>query len=139
MHCLWIQIKKSGKYKLYNNIGDLSKATFWYHSNDTKRNPWVMLCSLCPIKTHPAVYTLLLTLQLCYKSLAILQKVTKSKIETSSHNLLQKLHNIDFAWHRSQGSFREWLEKQEFPAFPIDFFENNQNLFFRSLIVSTPY
>ena len=62
--------------------------------------------------THPAVYTLPFTLQLCYKPLAILQRVTKSqkvhisshdilpklhKIEISSHDLLQKLHNIDFA------------------------------------------
>ena len=49
MHCWWIEIKKSPKYKLNDNIGDLSKTTFWYHSNDTKRNPWVMLCSHCPI------------------------------------------------------------------------------------------
>ena len=29
--------------------GNLTKATFWYESNDTKRNPWVMLRSHCPI------------------------------------------------------------------------------------------
>ena len=49
MHCLWIEIKESSKYKLDDNIKDLSKTTFWYHSNDTKRNPWVMLCSHCLI------------------------------------------------------------------------------------------
>ena len=49
MHCWWIQIKKSPKYRLNDDIGDLSKTIFWYHSNDTKRNLWVMLCSRCPI------------------------------------------------------------------------------------------
>ena len=49
MHCWWIEIKGSPKYKLHDNIKDLSKTNFWYHSNDTKRNPWVMLCSHCSI------------------------------------------------------------------------------------------
>ena len=49
MHSRWIEIKEIPKYKLYGNIGDLSERTFWYHSNDTKRNPWVVLCSHCPI------------------------------------------------------------------------------------------
>ena len=31
-------------------IGNLTKATFWYHSNGTKRNSWVMLCSHYPFK-----------------------------------------------------------------------------------------
>ena len=61
IHCWWIDIKKSPKYKLNDNIGDLPKTTFWYHSNDTKRNPWVMLCSHCPINDssgylHTTVY-----------------------------------------------------------------------------------
>ena len=42
-------VKKSPKYKLNYNIGDLSKTTIWYHGNDTKKNSWVMLCSNCPI------------------------------------------------------------------------------------------
>ena len=37
------------KYKLYDNIGYLPKTAFWYHSNDTKRNPWIMLYSHLPI------------------------------------------------------------------------------------------
>ena len=37
----WIQI--------YDNSGDLSVRSFWYHSNATKRNPWVMLYSHCPV------------------------------------------------------------------------------------------
>ena len=49
MYSWWIEIKHIPKYKLYDNTGDLSKTTFWYHSNDTKRNPWVRLCSHCPI------------------------------------------------------------------------------------------
>ena len=48
MHSWWIEIKKIPKYKLYGNIGYLSKTTFWYRSNDTKRNPWVRLYSRCP-------------------------------------------------------------------------------------------
>ena len=47
--------------KFYDNIGDLSVRSFWYHSNDTKRNPWVILCSDCPINDssgylHTTVY-----------------------------------------------------------------------------------
>ena len=38
---------------------------------------------------HPAVYTLSFTLQLCYKALGILQRVTKSqKVHISSHDVL---------------------------------------------------
>ena len=48
-HCWWIEIKKSPKYKFNGNVEGLSKTTFWYHNNDTKKNPWVMLCSHCPI------------------------------------------------------------------------------------------
>ena len=48
--------------------------------------------------THPADYTLPFTLQLCCKLLGILQRVTKSqKVHISSPDVLQKLHNIDFA------------------------------------------
>ena len=48
-------------YKFYDNIGGLSIRSFWYHSNDTKRSPWVMLCSLFPSKDssgylHTTVY-----------------------------------------------------------------------------------
>ena len=63
MHCWWIEIKKSPKFKLKDNIGDLSKTTFWYHRNDTKRNPWVMLCSHCPITCDILVRILMRVLQ----------------------------------------------------------------------------
>ena len=90
---------------------------------------------IAQLMTHPAVYTLPFTLQLCYRSLGILQTVTKShKVHISSHDILQKLHNIDFVWNRSQGFYREEIEKQKFPAFPVNFFENNQKLFSWSLI-----
>ena len=63
---------------------------------------------IAPLMTHPAIYTLPFTLQLCYKPLGILQRVTKSqKFHTSSHDGLQKLHNINIALSRSQG-FPGW-------------------------------
>ena len=63
----WIVIEESPKNKFYDNITDLSVRSFLYHSNDTKRKPWVMLCSHCPINDssgylHTTVY-LAVTLQ----------------------------------------------------------------------------
>ena len=53
--------------------------------------------------THPAIYTVPFTLQLCHKPLGILQRVTKNqKAHMSSHYGLKKLHNIKFTWHRPQ-------------------------------------
>ena len=53
---------------------------------------------IAQLMTHLAIYTLPFTLQLCYKSLGILQKGTKSqKVHISSHDGLKKLHNINFA------------------------------------------
>ena len=100
--------QESSQYKFYYDTGDLSIRSSWYHSSDTKRNPWVMLCSHCPINDsfgylHNTVY-----LAVIYKPLDILQRVTKSqKVHISSHDGLQKLHNINFVWYRSQG-FPEW-------------------------------
>ena len=55
---------------------------------------------IAQLMTHPAVYTLPFTLQLCYKPLGILQRVTKShKVHISSHDILQKLHNIEISSH----------------------------------------
>ena len=46
---------------------------------------------IAQLMTHPAVYTLPFTLQLRYKPLGILQRVTKSqKVHMSSHDGLQK-------------------------------------------------
>ena len=48
------------------------------------------------LMTHPAVFTLPFTLQLCYKQLGILQGVTMiQKIHIPSHDGLQKFHNIN--------------------------------------------
>ena len=42
---------------------------------------------IAQLMTHPAIYTLPFTLQLCYKPLGILQRVTKSqKAHISSHD-----------------------------------------------------
>ena len=74
---------------------------------------------IAQLMTHTAIYTLPFTLELCYKNLGILQRVTKSqKVHISSHDVLQKRHNINFAWQRSQGFLREAVEKQEFFSFP---------------------
>ena len=99
-----IKIKESPQYKFYNNTGDSLIRSFWYHNSDTKRNPWIMLCSHFQLMTHKAIYTTPFTLQLCYKSLDILQRVTKSqKVHISSHDGLENLHNINVFWSRSQG------------------------------------
>ena len=53
---------------------------------------------IAQLMTHSAIYTLRFTLQLCYKPLGILQRVTKSqKVHISSHDRLKKLHNTNFA------------------------------------------
>ena len=39
----------SPEYKFYDNIGNLSIRSFRYRNNDTKANPWVMLCSHCAV------------------------------------------------------------------------------------------
>ena len=86
---------------------------------------------IAQLMTHPAIYTLPFTLQLCYKLLGILQRVTKSqKVDLSSHDKLQNIHNINFPGHRSRGFLREGLEKQEFPPSPVTFLKNNQKPFF---------
>ena len=95
---------------------------------------------IAQLMTHPAVYTLPFTLQLCYKPLGILQRVTKNqKVHISSHDVLQKLNNIDFAWHRSRDFLKEEVRKQVFPAFHMKAFENNQKLFSSNLIIYSPY
>ena len=55
LHCQRTEITESPKYEPYDNIKDFSKGTFWYHSNNTKKIPWVLLCSNCPIN-NPSSY-----------------------------------------------------------------------------------
>ena len=59
---------------------------------------------IAPLMTHPTIYTLQFSLQLCYKRLGILQRVTKSlNVHISFHDGLQNLDNINLALNRSQG------------------------------------
>ena len=54
--------------------------------------------NIAQLMTHPALYTLQFNLQLCYKPLSVLQRVTKSqKVDISSHAVFQKLHNFVIA------------------------------------------
>ena len=47
---------------------------------------------IAKLMIHPAVYTLPSTLQLCYKNLVILHRITKSQnVYRSSHDGFQKL------------------------------------------------
>ena len=63
---------------------------------------------IAQLMSHPAIYTLPFTLQLCYEPLGILERVTKSqKVHIPIHDRLQKLHNINLALHRSQ-CFQGW-------------------------------
>ena len=91
MHCLWNEIKKSPKYKLNDNIGDLLKATFDIIAM-TPRGALGLCCiHIAQLMTHPTVYALPFTLQLCYKPLGVLQRETKSqKVHISSQDVLQK-------------------------------------------------
>ena len=53
---------------------------------------------IAQLVTHPAVYTLPFTLQLCYKPLGILQRLTNSqKIHISSHDTLQNFIRSTFS------------------------------------------
>ena len=52
---------------------------------------------IAQLMTHPTIYTTPFTLQLCYKPLGILQRVTKTqKVHISNHDGLKNLHNINF-------------------------------------------
>ena len=88
---------------------------------------------IAQLMIYPAIHTLPFTLQLCYKALGIVQRVTKNqKVQISSHDQLRKLHNINFTWHRSLGFLRERVEKQEFPPSPVTFFKTIKNPFPRT-------
>ena len=50
---------------------------------------------IAQLMNHPAIYTIPFTLQLCYKPLGILQRLTESQnVHISSHDGLQELQNI---------------------------------------------
>ena len=70
---------------------------------------------IAQLVTHPAVYTLPFTLQLCYKLLGILQRVTNSqKIHISSHDALQNLIRSTFNHVYNILSVFWWLSKLSF-------------------------
>ena len=71
---------------------------------------------IAQLMTHPAVYTLPFTLQLCYKSLGILQRVTKSqKVHISSHDVLKKSHTCEEGGAHLRISFWRLLMNFEKP------------------------
>ena len=116
------------------------KQTFDIMAMTQRRTLGLCCAHIAQLMTHPAICTLPFTLQLRYESLGIRQRVTKSqKVHISSHDELQKLYNINFSGHRSQGFLREGLEKQEFPPSPVTFFKNNQKPLPWNLRVDIPH
>ena len=78
---------------------------------------------MAQLMTHPAIYTLPFTLQLCYKPLGILQRVTKSqKVHISSHDDLKKLQNIRLL-DIGPKAFQRRSRVAEISPFPIKHFE----------------
>ena len=54
-------------------------SILWYQLIRTKRSHWVAVCLHSPINYSTHTYTLLLTLQLCYKPPGIFQSLIKNK------------------------------------------------------------
>ena len=55
---------------------------------------------IAQLMTQLGVYTLLFALQLCYKPLGILQRVTKNqKVHISGHDVIQKLDTCEGGGH----------------------------------------
>ena len=76
---------------------------------------------IAQLMTHPVIYTMPFTLQLFYKPLGILQRVTKSqKVHISSHDGLKTLH-IKFTWHRPHNVLEKKQSSRNFP-FPNQIF-----------------
>ena len=88
--------------QFFDNIEDMPKRSFWYHSEWQQDEPlgyvvftfphvtgtlWLWCVHIVQLMTHPSDYTLAFTLQLCYKPLRALQRVAKSlKIHFSSYD-----------------------------------------------------
>ena len=95
---------------------------------------------IAQLMTHPAIYTIQFTLQLCYKSLGILQVVTKSqKVHISNHDGFENLRNINFVWHRSRGFLKREQNSRNSPLLQSVFLRTIDLLlfkqFFRSIIL----
>ena len=94
----WIVIEESPEYKFYDNVRDCQYDHFDIIAMKPRETLGLCCVHIAQVMSHPAIYTLPFTLQLCYKPLGILQRVTKSqKVDISSHDALKKLHNINFA------------------------------------------
>ena len=86
--------------------------------------------------THPAIYTMSFTLQLCYKPLGVLRRVTKSqKVHISNHDGLKNLLNINFFWHRSQGFPEREQSSRNFPLPQSSFLRTIDLFFFKQFYI----
>ena len=99
---------------------------------------------IAQLMTNSAIYTTPFTLQLCCKPLDILKRVTKSqKAHISNHDGLEKLHNINFVWHRSQGFPKREQNSRNSPFTESSFLRKIDLLFFkhlyRSIILWLPF
>ena len=93
----------------------------------TPRGTLELCCvHIAQLMTHPAIYTTPFTLQLCYKPLGILQRLTKSKkAHTSNHVGLENLHNINIFDIDHRVSQRE-NRIVGISLSPVKFFENQR-------------
>ena len=90
MHYWWIEKRKDLK-TIFMIIFEIFQKEPFDIITMTPTGTLGLCCArIAQLMTHPAVYTLPFTLQLCYKLLGILQKVTKSQmVHISSHDGLQ--------------------------------------------------
>ena len=87
------------------------------------------------LMTHPAIYTILFTFQLCYKPLGILHRVTKSqKVHISNHDGFKKFHNFNFVWYRSQDLLEREQSSKNFPLPQSIFLRTIDLLFFKQIV-----
>ena len=85
--------------------------------------------------THPTIYTTPFILQICYKPLGTLQRVTKSqKVLISNHDGSENLHNINFFRHRSQGFPEREQSSQNFPLPQSTFLRTIDLLLFKQWV-----
>ena len=86
-----------------------------------------MFCSHCQINNSSGYLHFTVYLAVMLQASWHTAELTKSQeVHISSHDELQKLHNINFAWHRSRDFLSDRVEKQEFLPAPVTFFSNNQ-------------
>ena len=91
---------------------------------------------IAQLMTHPAIYTTPFTLQLYYKPLGILQRVTKrQKVHISNHNGLENLHNIKFFWHKSQSFPERGQRSNNFPLPQSRFLRTIDIFFFKQFYI----